>query len=62
MFNLIKIKNKFTLLSMNNFKEYTTRKGEQLVYFGNPDITKLDEQRGTDFRATFPEMSYLLDE
>jgi len=25
-------------------------------------ITKLDEQRGTDFRATFPEMSYLLDE
>ncbi len=25
-------------------------------------LTKLDEQRGTDFRKTFPEMSYLLDE
>lgn len=25
-------------------------------------ITKLDEMRGTDFRATFPEMAYLLDE
>ena len=25
-------------------------------------INKLDELRGTDFRATFPEMAYLLDE
>ena len=25
-------------------------------------ITRLDEMRGTDFRATFPEMGYLLDE
>ena len=25
-------------------------------------ITKLDKLRGTDFRATFPEMAYLLDE
>ena len=25
-------------------------------------LTKLDAQRGTDFRATFPEMAYLMDE
>jgi hypothetical protein len=25
-------------------------------------INKLDELRGTDFRNTFPEMAYLLDE
>jgi len=28
---------------MKAFKEYTTTKGEQLVYFGSPNIKKLDE-------------------
>ena len=32
------------------------------IYKLKNNINKLDELRGTDFRATFPEMAYLLDE
>ena len=48
------------LRGMINFarsEDWTRRLPEFREY-----ITKLDEQRGTDFRATFPEMAYLLDE
>ncbi len=48
------------LRGMINFarsEDWTRRLPEFREY-----LTKLDEQRGTDFRATFPEMAYLLDE
>ena len=48
------------LRGMINFarsEDWTRRMPEFREY-----ITKLDAHRGTDFRATFPEMAYLLDE
>lgn len=48
------------LRGMINFarsEDWTRRMPEFREY-----LTKLDEHRGTDFRATFPEMAYLLDE
>lgn len=45
------------MISFARSEDWTQRLPEFREY-----ITKLDELRGTDFRATFPEMAYLLDE
>ena len=45
------------MLSFARSEDWSRRLPEFREY-----LTKLDEMRGTDFRATFPEMAYLLDE
>ena len=45
------------MISFARSEDWTRRLPEFREY-----ITRLDELRGTDFRATFPEMAYLLDE
>ena len=45
------------MISFARSEDWTRRLPEFREY-----ITKLDAHRGTDFRATFPEMAYLLDE
>ena len=45
------------MISFARSEDWTRRLPEFREY-----INKLDELRGTDFRATFPDMAYLLDE
>ena len=49
-------------LKLAQFDFIKVQSGETPLLLLDDVFDKLDEHRGTDFRATFPEMAYLLDD